>query len=91
MVFFRAKLSVRVKVVVFGKSDCIRAKVVVIEQMWLYSGKVVVFGQSGFVRVKVDVFEQKCCNHCFVLWRHSQFHLTVFSSVFLSCAVQFVQ
>ena len=28
---------------------------------------------------------------CFVLWRHSQFHLTVFSSVFLSCAVQFVQ
>ena len=32
-----------------------------------------------------------CCNHCFVLWRHSQFHLTVFSSVFLSCAVQFVQ
>ena len=32
-----------------------------------------------------------CCNHCFVLWRHTQFHLTVFSSVFLSCAVQFVQ
>ena len=30
-----------------------------------------------------------CCNHCFVLWRHTQFHLTVFSSVFLSCAVQF--
>ena len=24
-----------------------------------------------------------CCNHCFVLWRHTQFHLTVFSSVFL--------
>ena len=32
-----------------------------------------------------------CCNHCFVLWRHTQFHLTVFSSVFLWCAVQFVQ
>ena len=32
-----------------------------------------------------------CCNHCFVLWRHTQFHLTVFSSVFLSCSVQFVQ
>ena len=32
-----------------------------------------------------------CCNHCFVLWRHTQFHLTVSSSVFLSCSVQFVQ
>ena len=32
-----------------------------------------------------------CCNHCFVLWRHTQFHFTVFSSVLLSCAVQFVQ
>ena len=32
-----------------------------------------------------------CCNQCFVLWRHTQFHLTVFSSVFLSCTVQFVQ
>ena len=32
-----------------------------------------------------------CCNHCFVLLRHTQFHLTVFSFVFVSCAVQFVQ
>ena len=32
-----------------------------------------------------------CCNHCFVLWRHTQFHLMVFSSVFLSCTVHFVQ
>ena len=45
--------------VVFVKSDCIRAKVVVIEQMWLYSGKVVVLGpkwlysrNSRCIRVK---------------------------------------
>ena len=45
------------KVVVFGKSGCIRAK-------WLYSakvvvfGNVVVFGQSGSYRAKVVVFGQ---------------------------------
>ena len=43
------------KFVVFGKSSCVwakvvlfRAKVVVFEKKWLYSGKVVVMGQSGF-------------------------------------------
>ena len=41
--------------VVFGKSDCVGAKVVVFEQKWLYSGKVVVFEQNDCVRAKVVV------------------------------------
>ena len=32
------------KLVVFGQSDCIRAKVVLFWQKRLYSGKVIVFG-----------------------------------------------
>ena len=36
--------------VVLGKSGCIRAKVVVFGQKWLYSGK------SGCIRAKVVVF-----------------------------------
>ena len=60
------------KIVVFG---CIRAKVVVYWQKWLYSGKsgciraeVVVIGQkglysrkSGSIRAKVIVFGQRGC------------------------------
>ena len=48
-----------------GKSGCIRAKVVVLEQKWFYSGKVVVVRESGCIRAKmcysgkVVVFEQK--------------------------------
>ena len=34
------------KVVVFGQSNCIRAKVVLLGQKDLYSGQVVVFGQK---------------------------------------------
>ena len=58
--------------IVFGQSDCIRAKVVVFRQKWLYSVKVVVFylfgsirakvvliGQSGCIRAKAVVFRQK--------------------------------
>ena len=59
--------------VVLGQSCCIRAKVVVFGQKWLYSGekgsiraknccyraKVVVFGRSGCIRAKVVVFGQK--------------------------------
>ena len=45
--------------VVLGQPLCIRAKVVVIRQKWLYSGKVVVFGQSCCTWAKVVVFEQK--------------------------------
>ena len=36
-----------------------RAKVVVIGQKWLYSGRVVVFGQSCCNREKLVVIEQK--------------------------------
>ena len=49
--------------VVFGQNDCIRAKVVVLKQKWLYLGKEVVFGKkllysgkSGCIRAKVVVF-----------------------------------
>ena len=41
------------KVVVFGQSSLIRAKVVVFGLKWLYSGK------SGCIRAKVVVFGQK--------------------------------
>ena len=37
--------------VVFGQSDCNRAKI-------LYSCKVAVFGRSGFIRAKLVVFRQ---------------------------------
>ena len=42
-----------------GKIGCIRAKVVVLEQKWFYSGKVVVIGQTGRIVAKVVVFRQK--------------------------------
>ena len=51
--------------VVLGQSGCIRAKVVVFGQKWLYldkavvSCKVVVFGQDGYICAKVVVFGQK--------------------------------
>ena len=58
--------------VVFRESACIRAKVVVFGQKWLYSGlqivfvqnrfysgKVVVFRESGCIRAKVVVFGQR--------------------------------
>ena len=40
------------KVVVLGQSGCIRAKVVVFGQKWLYSDKIAVLGQSGCIRAK---------------------------------------
>ena len=48
---------IRVKVVVFGKSECIRTKWSCscksnVREKWLYSGKVVVSGQTGYIRVK---------------------------------------
>ena len=45
--------------VVIGQSGCIRAKVVVFCQKWLYSRKVVVFEQSGCIRAKVVVLANK--------------------------------
>ena len=54
------------KVVEFGQSGCIRAKVVVFGQERLYSGKsgctrskVALFGQSGCIPAKVVVIGQK--------------------------------
>ena len=47
----------------WGKSGCIRAKVVVLGQKWLYSGK------SGCIRAKVVVLGQGCfswVNWCFL-------------------------
>ena len=35
--------------VVFGQSGCIRAKVVVFRQKWLYSGKIVQSSKGGFI------------------------------------------
>ena len=49
----RQGVCIRAKVVVFGQSDYIRAKLVVFWQKWLYSGK------TGFIRAKVAVFGQK--------------------------------
>ena len=46
------KLLCSGKVIVFGISECIRAK-------WLYSGKVVVNVQSGCNRAKMVVFGQR--------------------------------
>ena len=59
-----------------GKNDCIPAKVVVLVEKllysgksgctranWLYSGKVGVFGKDGCIWAKVVLFEQK--------WLHS--------------------
>ena len=48
------------KVVVFGQSGCIRAKVVVFGQK-LYSGKVVVFWQKWLYSGKVVVLGEKGC------------------------------
>ena len=42
-----------------SKSGCIRAKVVVIGQYWLYSVKVVDFGQKLLYSGKVVELEQK--------------------------------
>ena len=47
--------GIRAKVVVFGQSGCIWAKVAVFRQKWLYLGK------SGFIRVKVVVIGQSSC------------------------------
>ena len=54
--------------VVFGesggissKSDCIRGKVVVFGEKWLYLDKMVLFGQSGCNLAKVVVFGQSGC------------------------------
>ena len=47
------------KVVVFGQSCCIRAKVVVFGQKWLYSSQMVVFGQKSLYSGKMVLFGQK--------------------------------
>ena len=66
MVVFEQKGSNWAKVSPFGQSGCLRAKVVVLGQMWFYSGKsgcirakVVVFGQTWLYFGKVVVFGQK--------------------------------
>ena len=60
MVVIEENDCIRVKLVVFGQSGCIR-------KIWLYSGKVVVFGKSRCIRSKVLVFEQKLLYwECFV-------------------------
>ena len=38
--------------VLYGQSNCVRVKRVVIGQKWLNSGKVVVIGPSGCIRAK---------------------------------------
>ena len=48
-----AKWLYSCKVVVFVQSGCIRVKMVVFGQKWLYSGK------SGFIGAKVFKFGQK--------------------------------
>ena len=42
--------------IVFGKGGCIRAKMVLFSQKWLYSGKNVVLGHSCCIRTNVVVF-----------------------------------
>ena len=46
VVVIRTTDCVLAKVVLFGESGCIWAKMVVIGQKWLYLGKVVVFEQK---------------------------------------------
>ena len=44
---------------VFGQSGCIRAKVVVLGQNWLYSAREVVIWKKRCIRTKSVVFERK--------------------------------
>ena len=45
-----------------GKSDCIRAKVVLFEQKWLYSGNSgFIWPKKGSIGAKVVVIGQGCC------------------------------
>ena len=46
VVFFGQSGYTRVKWLYSGKRSCIRAKVVLLWQMFLYSGKVVLFGEK---------------------------------------------
>ena len=55
MVVFGEKWFYSCKVDVFGQSGCIRAKVVIIEEKWLYSKK------SGFILAKVLELSQSVC------------------------------
>ena len=63
----RANRMYSEKMFVFGESGFIWAKLVVIGQNWLYSGKAAAFRQSGCIRQKqlysgkVIVFGQKWC------------------------------
>ena len=56
--------------VVLGQSGGIRAKVVVLGQKWLHSGKRVVFGQISCIRAKVAVLEKSICiwENLVLLW-----------------------
>ena len=62
MVVIGKKLLYSSKVVVYGQSGFIRAKLLCSVQMdvfgskWLYSSKVIVFGQGGCIREKIVVF-----------------------------------
>ena len=48
--------------VVFGQSGCIRAKMVVIKQKWLYLGKSgSISGKSSCIRAKVVLFGESGC------------------------------
>ena len=65
--------------VVYGKSCCIRSKVVILGQKWMYWGKVVVVWQGGcirqigFNRAKNVIFGQK--------WLYSRKSCCVWSNV----------
>ena len=55
-----------------GKNGCIRAKVVVFGQMWLYSVKRWYLGKSGCNRAKVVVFGQNwLCSSKFIVFGQS--------------------
>ena len=68
MVVFGQSGCIGAKWLYSGKSDCIRAEVVVFRHTWLYSSKsccdraeVVVIGQKWFYSGKAGVFGQCAC------------------------------
>ena len=67
VVFGQMFVVFRQKLFYFGKSDCIREKVVVflqkgyIRAKWLYSGKVVVLGKNCCIRAKLFLSGKSCC------------------------------
>ena len=59
MVVFKIKWLFSCKLVVFGKSGSIRAKVLDFLQKWLYWGCMVVCSKGGCIRAKVVALGQK--------------------------------